>query len=129
MRVHRSPHPPVQPAPFWIAPDAGASRLIRVMPIIVALLIAQPLRADPVEDFYRNRTVPVVIGYGVGGGYDTYARVLSRLMGRHIPGAPTLVPQNMPGAGSLKATNYLAGIAAKDGSTFGIVGRGVRNEA
>lgn len=128
MRLHRGPHEPMQQATCRMAPDAGASRLIRVTPIIAALLIAQPLRADPVEDFYRNRTVPVVIGYGVGGGYDTYARVLSRHMGRHIPGAPTLVPQNMPGAGSLKAANFLAGVAAKDGSTFGIVGRGLAME-
>src|ERR1700739_3333828 len=118
MRLHCSPHEPVQQETCRIAPDAGASQLIRVMPVIGALLIQQPLRAAPVAGFYRNRTVSVVIGYSVGGGYDTYARVLSRHMARHIPGAPTLVPQNMPGAGSLKATNYLAGIAAKDGSTF-----------
>jgi tripartite-type tricarboxylate transporter receptor subunit TctC len=96
--------------------------------VIAALGLAFPAKADPVEDFYRNRTVAVVIGYSVGGGYDTYARVLARHMGRHIPGNPTLVPQNMPGAGSLKAANYLAGVAPKDGSTFGIVGRGLAME-
>src|SRR5690349_3230914 len=118
MRLHRSPHQPVQPATFRIAPDAGASRLIGVTPFIVALLIAPPGRADPVEDPYRNRTIPVVIVYAVGGGSDTYARVRSRAMGRHIPGAPTLVPQNMPGAGRFKAANSPAGVAAKDGSTL-----------
>ena len=105
---------------------------MRTTPVLAAALVllwlAAPAKADPVEDFYRNRTVAVVIGYSVGGGYDTYARVLARHMGRHIPGNPTLVPQNMPGAGSLKAANYLAGVAPKDGSTFGIVGRGLAME-
>jgi tripartite-type tricarboxylate transporter receptor subunit TctC len=103
-------------------------RTARVLIALVTLLLAFPAKADPVGDFYRNRTVAVVIGYSVGGGYDTYARVLARHMGRHIPGNPTLVPQNMPGAGSLKAANYLAGVAPKDGSTFGIVGRGLAME-
>lgn len=77
-----------------------------------------------VEDFYRGRSISVVIGYGPGGGYDAYARLLSRHMGRHIPGGATLVPQNMPGAGGLKATQYLYEIAPKDGSAFGTVARG-----
>jgi tripartite-type tricarboxylate transporter receptor subunit TctC len=101
---------------------------MRLLAALAALSLAAPASADPVEDFYRNRTVPVVIGYSVGGGYDTYARVLARHMGRHIPGSPTLVPQNMPGAGSLKAANYLAAVAPRDGSTFGIVGRGLAME-
>jgi tripartite-type tricarboxylate transporter receptor subunit TctC len=58
--------------------------------------------AAPAE-FYKGRTIPVIIGYSAGGGYDLYARVLSQYMGRHIPGNPTLIPQNMPGAGSIKA--------------------------
>src|ERR1041384_592152 len=57
--------------------------------------------ADPVEDFYRGRNVTMVIGYSVAGGYDNYARVVARHLGNHIPGHPNIVPQNMPGAGSL----------------------------
>src|SRR5262249_56250095 len=72
-----------------------------------------------VSDFYRGRSVNLVIGYAPGGGYDLYARTLGRHIGRHIPGNPTIVVQNMPGAGSIKAANFLYTIAPKDGSTFG----------
>src|SRR5882724_4559197 len=71
-------------------------------------------------DFYKGRTVQVVVGFSAGGGYDLYARVLSRHMGKHIPGNPNVVTQNMPGAGSLKAANYLYNVASKDGAVIGI---------
>ena len=82
-------------------------------------------RADSVEEFYRGKTVSLIIGYGPGGGYDGYARLLARHMGRHIPGNPTIVPKNMPGAGSLVAANYLYNVAPADGTEFGIFGRGI----
>ena len=91
---------------------------------LVALPVA-PARADAVEDFYRGRTVSIIIGYSVGGGYDTYARLLSRFIGSHIPGKPNVVAQNMPGAGSIKAANYLYSVAPKDGTQFGTFGRAV----
>ncbi|HEX9465576.1 MAG TPA: tripartite tricarboxylate transporter substrate-binding protein [Alphaproteobacteria bacterium] len=81
--------------------------------------------AAGVEDFYKGRSVNLIIGYSVGGGYDLYARVLARHLGRHIPGNPTIVPQNMPGAGSLKAIIYLYSVAPKDGSVIGTFGRTV----
>jgi tripartite-type tricarboxylate transporter receptor subunit TctC len=80
--------------------------------------------ADPVTDFYAGRTLQLVIGYAPGGGYDIYARALARYMARHIPGNPSIVVQNMPGAGSIKAANYLYNIAPKDGSAFGGFSRG-----
>jgi tripartite-type tricarboxylate transporter receptor subunit TctC len=86
--------------------------------------LSGPARADAVSDFYRGRTVNLVIGYAPGGGYDLYARTLARHIGRHIPGNPTVVVQNMPGAGSIKAANYLYKVAPKDGSTFGGFSRG-----
>jgi tripartite-type tricarboxylate transporter receptor subunit TctC len=89
---------------------------------------ARPAQADPVEDFYRGRTVTLVIGYSPAGGYDTYARVLARHLGEHIPGRPTILPQNMEGAGSLRAANYLYNAAAKDGSVIGMVARGMAME-
>lgn len=98
---------------------------------VVALVsgaVAPTGSAAGVEDFYRDRTINVIIGYSAGGGYDSYARVLARYMGKHIPGHPTLVPQNMPGAGSLKAANYLYAVAPKDGSVFGTVARGMAME-
>jgi tripartite-type tricarboxylate transporter receptor subunit TctC len=79
--------------------------------------------AAGVEDFYKGKTVNVVIGYSVGGGYDLYGRAVAKHIGKHIPGNPTVVPQNMPGAGSLKAVEYLYGVAPKDGSVIGTFGR------
>ncbi len=81
-------------------------------------------RAQSVADFYRGRTVEVYVGYSTGGGYDIYARMLARHMGRFIPGNPTLLPKNMEGAGSLRLANWLANAAPKDGSVFGTIGRG-----
>jgi tripartite-type tricarboxylate transporter receptor subunit TctC len=77
-----------------------------------------------VGDFYKGRNVDLYIGYSVGGAYDLYARVLARHMGKHIPGNPTVVPKNMEGAGSLRLANWLYNVAPKDGSVFGIIGRG-----
>jgi tripartite-type tricarboxylate transporter receptor subunit TctC len=83
-----------------------------------------PLHADAISDFYTGKTVNLVIGYAPGGGYDLYARTLGRHIGRHIPGNPNIVVQNMPGAGSLKAANYLYTIAPRDGTMFGGFSRG-----
>ena len=84
--------------------------------------------ADPVADFYKGRTVQVIVGFGPGGGYDLYARTLARYMGRHIPGNPTMVPQNMPGAGGIKVMNYLYNVARKDGTAIGTFARGLAIE-
>jgi tripartite-type tricarboxylate transporter receptor subunit TctC len=77
-------------------------------------------QADPVADFYKGNQLSIVVGYGTGGGYDTYTRLLARHLSRHVPGHPTIVIQNMPGAGSLRAANYLANVAPKDGSMLGV---------
>ena len=77
------------------------------------------------EDFYRGKTVTILVGFSAGGGYDLYARLLGRHIGRHIPGNPGVTVQNMPGAGSLKATQNVYGVAAKDGLTLATVSRGM----
>ena len=77
--------------------------------------------ADPSADFYAGKQIQMVIGYGVGGGYDLYARFAAEFLRKHIPGNPAIVPQNMPGAGSLKAISYLYSIAPKDGTVVGVV--------
>ena len=77
-------------------------------------------RADDVADFYRGRTINVYIGVNVGGGYDFEARLLARFMKAHIPGNPTLVPQNMIGAGGIKMANYMYSIAPQDGTAIGM---------
>jgi len=83
----------------------------------------RPARAQGVADFYRGRTVTVVIGFSVGGGYDLYARLLARHLGRHIPGEPNVVPQNREGAGSERAVLYLYNAAPKDGTVIGTFSR------
>ena len=94
-----------------------------------ALLVAQsPAKAQNAAEFYPGKTLTLTVGYSVGGGYDTYARVLGRHMGKHLPGNPSIVLQNMPGAGSLKAANYLYNVAPKDGTAFGMFGRGIALE-
>src|ERR1700684_207887 len=85
-------------------------------------------QAAPVADFYRGRTLTIIVGYSAGGGYDTYTRILARHLGKHIPGNPAIVVQNMPGAGSLKMANTLYNVAPKDGATVGIFSRGMAME-
>ena len=74
---------------------------------------------DPVEQFYRGKSIAIYIGSSAGGGYDAYARALGRHMGKYIPGNPTIVPQNMPGAGGNKAAGYVYSVAPKDGTAMG----------
>ena len=90
---------------------------------------APAMAADPVEQFYAGKTIHLVIGFGPGGGYDVYGRVLARHLGRHIPGNPTIVPQNMPGAGSLRSAGWLYTAAAKDGTVIGTFARGIAMDA
>jgi tripartite-type tricarboxylate transporter receptor subunit TctC len=79
---------------------------------------AVPARAQSVADFYKGRDLRLIISSTVGGGYDVYARTIARHLGRHIPGNPTIVPQNMPGAGGIAAANHIHAIAPKDGSVI-----------
>src|SRR5215472_14162863 len=100
-------------------------RLVLPMLVCATLLDAAaslPAAAD-VSDFYRGKRINFVIGYGTGGGYDIYARLLARFIGEHIPGNPTVVPQNMPGAGSRRAANWLYAVAPKDGTVLACLGQ------
>jgi tripartite-type tricarboxylate transporter receptor subunit TctC len=81
-------------------------------------LLAVPAAAETTEEFYKGKQVRLVIGYASGSGYDLYARFLARHIGKHIPGAPSVVPQNMDGAGSLRAANWIHAVAPKDGTAF-----------
>ena len=100
----------------------GAARRPRMTLLLSALLLT-PLaaNAEPIADFYRGKTLNVLIGVGVGGEYDIQARLVARHIGRHIPGNPTVVPQNMTGAGGLRMVNYLYNIAPKDGLSIGMI--------
>ncbi len=86
-------------------------------------LVATSAHAQSVADFYRGKRILLVIGYGPGGGYDLYARMMARFIGAHIPGNPTIVPQNMPGAGSRSAANWLYKVAPQDGSVIATLGQ------
>jgi tripartite-type tricarboxylate transporter receptor subunit TctC len=101
----------------WILAFAGMTMLSGI--------ITPAWAADDVAGFYKGRTVTLDIGYSAGGGYDIYARVLARHLGDHIPGNPDVVPQNMPGAGSLKVVNYLYAVAPKDGTVIATFARGL----
>jgi len=76
--------------------------------------------AEPVAEFYRGRTVTLTVASGAGGGYDFFARALAKHMGRHIPGNPSLIVQNMPGAGGARMVNTLFNVAAQDGTALGV---------
>ena len=88
---------------------------------IVAGASLPQAKADVVAEFYQGRTVTVVVGSNAAGGYDTFARAVARYMGKHIPGSPTLIVRNMPGAGGMTAANFLYNNADKDGSVIGLV--------
>jgi tripartite-type tricarboxylate transporter receptor subunit TctC len=90
---------------------------------LIALGLPRPAGAAGVEDFYKGKNISLIIGYSVGGGYDLYGRLLARHMGKYIPGRPTIVPQNLTGAGSLRAASFLYSAAPKDGTVFGTFGR------
>src|SRR3984893_13517648 len=87
--------------------------------LAAAMLSAVSTQAEPVADFYRSKTLPLMIGYGPGGGYDIYGRLVAEVLPRHLPGYPTIVAQNMPGAGSFVAAKYLYDVAPRDGTVFG----------
>ena len=77
-----------------------------------------PASAQTVEEFYKGRSIDLVIGLSVGGGYDVYARLVARHIGQHIPGKPAIVAKNMTGGGSRVAANYGYNVAAKDGTVL-----------
>ena len=80
------------------------------------------------DDFYRGRTITIIIPIGPGGAYDAYARLISRHLGRELPGNPTIIARNMPGAGGVIASNYLYNVAPQDGTTLAIITSSFANE-
>src|SRR5499425_3444305 len=100
----------------------GAAVSFVIAAVLAAGTAAPGQAQDAVEAFYKGRQINLIVGYGPGGGYDLTARLLARHISRFIPGQPSVVVQNMVGAGSLRAANYLYGAAPKDGATFGVFG-------
>jgi tripartite-type tricarboxylate transporter receptor subunit TctC len=95
------------------------SSILRAFVLILACVGATAATAQQsVEEFYRGKTLDMIIGYSGGGTYDLYARLVARHLGNYIPGRPTIVPRNMPGAGSRTAMNYVYNVAPKDGTVL-----------
>src|SRR5215468_9487276 len=88
--------------------------------VVLALVFSPVAQAQDAADFYRGRTVSLIAGFNPGGGADTYARLIARHIGKHIPGNPTVVVRNMQGAGSVIAANHLYNVSPKDGSELGL---------
>src|SRR5262245_51522027 len=99
------------------------SRFVSVVVFAALALAATQARGQDVAEFYKGKRINLIVSYGPGGGYDVYARVLAHHMSKHIPGSPSIVVQNMPGAGSLRGTNFLYNVAPKDGTAFGTFAR------
>src|SRR5581483_4904194 len=91
----------------------------------IAALTLPQARAESVADFYKDKRITLTVSYGPGGGYDVYARILARYIGKYIPGNPSIVIQNMPGAGSLKGANYIYNNAPRAGTAFGTFARNI----
>jgi tripartite-type tricarboxylate transporter receptor subunit TctC len=89
---------------------------------LLLAVVATPAQAQSVADFYKGKTVNVLIGVGVGGEYDLQARLVARHIGKHIPGNPNVVPQNMVGAGGINMANHLYNTATRDGTFIGMMG-------
>jgi tripartite-type tricarboxylate transporter receptor subunit TctC len=101
-------------------PIGSCLRLVAVA-VTVLLTAASAAAQDAVESFYKGRQISLIVGSSPGGGYDTYARLLARHFGQAIPGNPTVVVQNMSGAGSNRAAGYIYAVAPKDGTAIGAI--------
>lgn len=97
--------------------------------LLLAMPLAPPANARPATDFYKGKTISLVVGSTPGGGYDEYARTLARFLGAHIPGSPSVLVQNMPGGGSLTSVMYLDRTAPRDGTVLTIFNPGIMTES
>jgi tripartite-type tricarboxylate transporter receptor subunit TctC len=93
----------------------------RALCLAVFAFAATAAGAQPADNFFAGKTISIYCGYNPGGSYDLYARMIARYIGKHIPGNPSVTVQNMPGAGSLKAANFLYNAAPKDGTALGVI--------
>src|SRR5690349_25144406 len=95
---------------------------------VVSLLASSPAAAQSVEEFYRSRPLTLMVGFNVGYIYDTVMRAVARHIGKHIPGNPTVIPVNRPGAGSLAAANQMFNASPRDGTVIGVFNRSIPTE-
>src|SRR5262249_20505884 len=102
---------------------AAARSLTSLLGLVLVALLAlpAPVPAQTVEQFYRGRTVAIVVGFATGGAYDPYARLVARHLPKYLPGSPNIVVRNMQGAGSVIAANHVYNVSPKDGSELGVI--------
>jgi tripartite-type tricarboxylate transporter receptor subunit TctC len=106
--------------------NLGAATVTKVLLVsVLATGMAASAHAQPVAEFYQGKTIQLMVGFGTGGEDDLWARTISRHLGNHIPGNPTVVVQHMPGSGGLLVANRLYNTAAKDGTAVGMINRGI----
>jgi len=98
---------------------------MRSVTCILAAALSLAASAASAADFYQGKQVTIVVGFSAAGTYDATARLFARHLGKHLAGKPTVIVRNMPGAGSLVATNSLNSSLPKDGTTLGVVGGGI----
>ncbi len=106
----------------------GEIRLLAIATLF-AVVCTATARAQSAADFYKGKTIQFMVGYGPSGGFDAYTRVAARFIGKHIPGNPNVIVQNMPGASSLQFVRYLETRAPTDGTQFGMFNRGLMPKA
>src|SRR5262247_3229242 len=99
---------------------------VHALAMLLAVVGVPALAQEPPS--LAGKTVTVYVGFGPGGGYDLYGRVLARHLGKHLPGRPAVVVSNMPGAASIRAANYVYNVAPKDGTALGIVAQSIAEE-
>jgi tripartite-type tricarboxylate transporter receptor subunit TctC len=110
----------------------AAASIVRVIGIIlsaVAASVTTTAAADEVADFYAGKAIDLVIGYPPAGSNDIYGRIVAQHLGKYIPGSPSIIVRNMPGAGSLTAANHIYNRASKDGTVLGVVSAGIPLQA
>jgi tripartite-type tricarboxylate transporter receptor subunit TctC len=123
-RASRRPHPTLPRLRGRIGGETPAVRCI-LFAVFALAAITTRVGAQDTSAFFAGKAVRIVVGFSAGGGYDIYARELGRYLGRHIPGRPSVVVQNMAGAGSLKAVNFLFNAAPRDGTVLATFSRGI----
>src|SRR3954469_17498104 len=104
--------------------------MLRFAPsILVVMALGAASHGQALAEFYRGNKIKLVVGTAAGQDYDLWARLIGRHITRHIPGTPTLIVENMPGAGHILATNYLFNVAPRDGTAIGMVSRNMTDAA
>src|SRR5205809_251008 len=98
--------------------NANMRSMIATLSSLIFITAVGSAAADPIADFYRDKTINLILSAGPGGGYTSYAHAFAPYLAAHIPGRPKIVVQNMPGAGGIRAMIYFQSVAPKDGTTL-----------